>query len=237
MPNAIRGSVYDYDYGDIVGKELSARRRALIISTDDWNAKLQVAISLPTSEHAPPDLYVHNHVEIAKAGSWASVRQIKSIDQQELGRYRGRATPKELERALETITARLASTQCQPGTVNTESGPKQIAKGTIWCLQSNEPDLDPGHQPLKFPIVVLDFNYGNNMSIVAQIGFGHRPESPGKVPITVVDANQTKSPASALVYRMRSIDTSARPLTKIGRVLEHDQNAMNWGLLDMITGN
>ena len=180
MPNAIRGNVYDYDYGDIIGKELSACRRALIISTDNWNTKLHAAISLPTSEHAPPDRYVYNHVEIADAGSWASVRQIKSIDKQKLGRYRGRATPKELERALETITTRLTSTRCRPGTVNTESGPKQIARGTIWCLQLNQPDPDTDDQPLNFPIVVLDFNYGNNMAIVAQIEYGHRPGSRGK---------------------------------------------------------
>ena len=237
MPNAIRGGVYDYDYGDIVGNELSARRRALIISTDDWNAKLHVAMSLPTSENPPPDLYINNYVEVANAGSWASVRQIKSIDQQELGRYRGRATHEELERTLETITARLASTQSRPGTVNTESGPRQIAKGTVWYLQFKEADPDSDDRQLEFPIVVLDFNYGNNMAVVAQIDFGHRPESPGKVPITVVDANQNKLPASALVYRIRSIDTSARPMTKIGGVQEHDQNAINWGLLEMIAAN
>ena len=37
MPSARQGDIHDYDFGPVIGAELSGRRPALIISTDEFN--------------------------------------------------------------------------------------------------------------------------------------------------------------------------------------------------------
>ena len=92
MPIAVRGSVHWYDYGPIVGNELSDRHPALIVSNTGLNRRLQVAIALPMSTTTPPDRHLQNYVLIEAAESWASVRQIKSVTQQKLGDKIAQAT-------------------------------------------------------------------------------------------------------------------------------------------------
>lgn len=235
MPNANRGDVYDYDYGTIVAEELSDHRRALIISKNEVNTQLQVAISFPTSENAPAPRHYGNHVEIQNASSWASVRQIKSIDKECLGQYRGTATQEELEKALETLVARLARTQCTPGTINTTSGSKQIAKGTVWYAQFGTPDEDPDSKGVEedpgTPVFVLDYNDGNGIAIVAEVEFAQNPKSPVRVPITITHENQAQTAASVLIHRIRSIAAHVRLTEKIGEVDQPNINAVNGVLL------
>ena len=86
MPPPVRGSVHWYDFGPIVGNELSGIRPALIVSNSELNRALSVATAVPMSSAAPPARYLRNHVFIEAAESWASVRQVKTIDQSQLGR-------------------------------------------------------------------------------------------------------------------------------------------------------
>ena len=241
MPNAIRGDVYDYDYGPIVGNELSHSRRALVISRNDLHDQLRVAISLPTSENGPKDIHIDKHVEIIGAGSWASVRQIKSVDKARLGTRRGSATPQELEKILETLIGRLANLQCAPGIITTKSGPQQIAEGTVWNADLGDPDEPADGKPVKAPlrahVLILDYNKGNDIAIVAEIEYRRRPNSPYRVPITVTHTNQASTPASALVHRIRSIDVSARTMEKIGSVDQNDISTVNGALLAALDPN
>ncbi len=234
MPNAIRGDVYDYDYGTIVAEELSDHRRALIVSRNEVNNQLHVAISFPTSETAPAQRYYGNHVEIKDACSWASVRQIKSVDKARLGRRRGEAAKEELDKALDILVARLASTQRNPGTISTTSGPKQVAKGTVWYAQFENPDDKGLEQPMETPVFVLDYNSRNKMAIVAEVEFEQNPESPVRVPVTIKDENQGETAGSVLIHRMRSIAAHARLTDKIGWVGQPNINSVNRVLLAML---
>ena len=238
MPNAIRGDVYEYDYGTNVAEELSDHRRALIVSRNEVNNQLHVAISLPTSENAPAPRYYGNHVEIENAGSWASVRQIKSVDQVQLGHRYGTATKEELDKALNTLVTRLASAQCTPGTVHTTSGPKQIAKGTVWNAQFGIPEEDPNakgvEQNLGIPVFVLDYNAGNGTAIVVGVEFAQNSLSPVRVPLTITHENQAETAASVLIHRMRSIAAHVRLTEKIGGVDQENMNSVNGVLLAML---
>lgn len=122
MPSAVRGDVHRYDFGPIVGNELSSYRPALIVSNTEFNRRLSLAIAAPTSTSAPQDRYVMNHVGIESTRSWASARQIKSVEQEKLGAKLGEATPEELEEVLEVIATRLWRTPLSPGFIQTPSG-------------------------------------------------------------------------------------------------------------------
>ena len=239
MPNAIRGRLYDYDYGPIIGRELSGCRRALVISRDDVHRPLHVAIVLPTSGEAPPGRHLSNHLEIAGTGSWASLRQMKSVEKQNLGQLRGHATPKQLDTALETIITRLSSTQTRPGTIDTEDGRKEIGKGTVWQFQFGGPDEEsdesPGDCPFEIPMLVLDYNRNNQIAVAAEVEYRPNPDSPWKVPITVkADYPTREYAASALIHRIRSIDAAERATERVGAVDQDDINAVNGTLLAML---
>lgn len=107
---ATTGNIHWYDYGPVIGNELSGPRPALIISTTDVNRELSVAVTLPMSQTEPGPRHSRHHVHIAASNSWASVRQIKSVEKSKLGEVLAQATPQEMEKALETLVERLAST-------------------------------------------------------------------------------------------------------------------------------
>ena len=161
--------------------------------------------------------------------------QIKSIEQVRLGHRRGTATDDELEKALNTLVTRLANTRCTPGTIDTTSGAKQIAKGTVWNAQFVIPDEGPDangvEQHAGIPVFVLDYNDGNGMAIVAEVEFTQNPLSPVRVPITITQENQRQTAASVLIHRMRSIAAYERLTEKIGGVDQNDIGAVNQVLL------
>ena len=72
-PAARQGGIYCYDFGPIHGAELSCRRRALVISNDDFNSSPQydVVIVIPTSGRMPPTVFEDQHVHLVASDSWA----------------------------------------------------------------------------------------------------------------------------------------------------------------------
>ena len=213
MPSAIRGHVHRYDYGPNVGRELSDFHPALIISNTELNRNLYVAIAFPMSSTTPPEQHRRNHAFIADVGSWASLRQIKSVEQARLGAKIGEASPQELETALEVLTASLTNRRNRPGTIQTLSGYERIEAGTVWDIEFHDQD-DTAY---KIPTLILDYNDGNKMGIAIEIGYRQRPDSRLRIPIVV---ENSVSPASALIHRVRSVDVEARPMEKIGVVEE-----------------
>ena len=203
MPPAIRGSVHWYDFGPLVGNELSGRRPALIISNTDLNRGLSVAIDLPMSTAIPSPRHLHNHVFIEATGSWASVRQIKTIDRERLGDKIAEASANELEMVVGVLVERLA------GASFAGAGP--LESGTL--LDVGFQDETGSSQTMR--VIVLDYNRANGMAIVAEIEDGVAPTSPVRKPVHMGGSSQ---PASALVHRVRSFDLQARTIRKIGTI-------------------
>ena len=203
MPPAIRGSVYWYDFGPLVGNELSGRRPALIISNSDLNRGLPVAIALPMSTSTHSARHLHNHVFIEAAGSWASVRQIKTIDRDKLGDKIAEASTIELEKVVEVLVERLASASF--------AGAGPIETGML--LDVAFYDESDSSQTMR--VLVLDYNRANGMAIVAEVENREASVSPVRKPVRIIGSSQ---PASALVHRVRSFDLQARTVHSIGTI-------------------
>ena len=232
MPNVIRGNTHWCDYGTIIGHELSGHRPALIISRDDVNAQLHVAITIPMSGNPPTARHRRHHVNIADADSWASIRQIRSVEQHNLGDSIAQATSQEMEKILETLLERLATTanRERPGIIYTDSGPQLINKGTAWNVQFSHLDGEPSESPM----LLLDYNDGNKLAIAVPLEYGLRFGSPVRVPITVNTSNDAVVHASALVHRIRPIDVSVRTMKKIGTTNQDGLNSANGALLKLL---
>ena len=133
MPGALRGNVHWYDYGPVIGAELSDNRPALVISNDVTNRQLELCITVPMSTAMPDARFRMHHTRIGEADSWASTRQIKSVHQGLLGDLIARASPDEMNSVILSIAQRLAH-QDAPGQIETIQGTFQISAGTIWDL-------------------------------------------------------------------------------------------------------
>ena len=221
MPGALRGNVHWYDYGPVIGAELSDNRPVLVLSNDQINRQLELCITVPMSTAMPDVRFLMNHVRIEEADSWASTRQIKSVQQGLLGDLIARASPDEMNSVILSITQRLAR-QHVPGQIETIQGTFQISAGTIWELHLK----DTQGQDFDSPVLVIDYNAGSNMAVLADVEYAERgPGSPVTVPIIIRDSQQA---ASALHHRVRSIDTSQRHLTSLGETHpEHTQAVVN----------
>ena len=211
MPPAVRGSVYWYDFGPVVGNELSSHRPALIISNKELNRRLHVAIAIPMSTTVPPARYLRNHVYIAGSGSWASVRQLKTVDRRKLGDKIAYAEVDELETTVEILVERLSASRNRGGTVQTASGEEQITPGTLCTIDLRY----EGDEVEAVEMLVLDYNHGNGMGIAVEVERRPAPNSPVRTPISV---DGSSDPASALVHRVRSIDVPARIVDRTGMV-------------------
>jgi mRNA-degrading endonuclease toxin of MazEF toxin-antitoxin module len=216
-PAARQGNIYCYDFGPIYGAELSCRRRALVISNDDFNSSPQydVAIVIPTSGRMPPIVFEDHHVHLVASDSWASAWQIKTVEKPRPGDYVGQATDDELDDVLDALFLRF-DRRHDPGEIQTAEGPRPIAAGTLWDLTLDE----PGHGRFQRTLLVLDYNAGNNMAIVVEVTPGEpSQDSTTSAPVTILATEQV---ATARVHRVRSIDASQRELRPMGRVRPAD---------------
>ena len=220
MTGALRGDVHWHDYGPDNWAELSDNRPALVISNDQINRQLELCITVPMSTTMPNIRFLMQHVRIEDADSWASTRQLKSVHQGLLGDFIAKASPEEMNTVILSIAQRLAR-QNVPGQLETIHGTFRISAGTIWDLHFK----DTRGQDSANPVLVIDYNAGNNMAVVTDIEYAERgPDSPVAVPIIIPDSQQV---ASALIHRVRSIDTTHRHLTPVGEIrAEHTQDVI-----------
>ena len=215
MPAAVRGSVYWYDFGPIIGRELSETRPALVISNTDLHSNSSAAIVFPMSSAGPEDQHLRNHVLIASVNSWASVRQVKSVIQEQLGDKIGEASPSELENALQVLVARLAITRNRSSSVQAEQSPEPIQPGAIWDVEFyGEDDSD---SVWSAPMLILDYNEGNNIAITIEVQYEQRERSHNWIPIEIADS---EAPASALIHHVRSVDLGFRQISKVSVIRE-----------------
>ena len=228
MPRIRQGDIHDYEFGPVIGAELSGRRPALIISTDEFNGSYRTAIALPMSTTMPAERYrTRQHVHIADTDSWVSTRQVKAVQQRRLGAIMGRASPDELDDAIESL-ARRFTTRHRPGEVATPEGIIPIDVGTLWRL----PVAALGGAVFLTTVLAVDYNAGNNLAIT--VGVEEREPRhgvPGDVPITMPNSN---GEMTALLQRVRTIDASERDLTAAGLVRPEEVGAVVSRLLSMI---
>ena len=205
MPNARPGDIHWYDFGPVIGAELSGRRPALVISNDDFNRRFGVAIAVPTSTRVPAEEYRRQHAFITASNSWASAWQVKSIDQGRLGDRIGRASLDEMDDVLESLLWRL-NRRHDSGQIETAEGPFPIGAGTLWRLTLTE----PGRRERHTRVLILDYNAGNNMAITVEVAPGEpRAVSPVAAAITILDTGVV---ASARAHIVRTIDARQRDL-------------------------
>ena len=228
MPSIRQGDIHDYEFGPDDGAELPGRRPALIISTDEFNGSYGTTIAVPMSRTMPAERYrTRQHVYISDTDSWASTRQIKAVHQRRLGTIRGRASPDELDDAIESLAGRFTTVH-RPGEVAIPEGILPIDAGSLWRL----PVIDPDGRRFLATVLIVDYNAGNNLAITVEVEEREpRPGSPGDVPITVLDSNIT---ATALVQRVRTIDASERDLTAAGLTRPEEVSAVISRFISMI---
>ena len=202
MPRAVRGTVYWYDFGDIVGNELSGRRPALILSNDSINQQLGVAIAAPMSSTAPITKHLGNHVYVQSSGSWASVRQVKTVDQRMLGQILGEARPAELQDVLVILAGRLGGRVARSHDIG-------IAEGEVWAVALGNRDGETETRQL----LVLDYNPSNGMAITMDVEMDEDRQSPVRVQLTL---ESTEQKASGLVHRIKSLDLGHRSAQRTG---------------------
>ena len=228
MPSVRQGDIHDHDFGPVIGAELSGRRPALIISTDQFNGNYGRAIALPMSSIMPAERYrTRQHVYISDTDSWASTRQVRAVHQRRLGVVMGRASPDELDDAIESL-ARRFTTAHPPGVVATPDGVLPIGAGSLWRL----PVVEPDGPTYLTTVLVIDYNAGNSLAITVEVEEREpRTDAPGDVPIAMLDSNAT---ATALVRRVRTIDAGERDLTAAGRAHPEEVAAVTSRFISMI---
>ena len=228
MPQIRQGDIHDYDFGPVIGAELSGRRPALVISTDEFNEHYRTSIALPMSTTMPSERYrTRQHIYVADTGSWASIRQVKAVHQSRLGALMGRASSDELDDAIESL-ARRFTTRHSPGEVATPEGILPIDTGSLWRL----PVAGPGGTTFLTTVLAVDYNAGNNLAITVEVEEREpRLGAPGDVPITVLNSDVA---ATALVQRVRTVDLSERDLTAIGMARPEEVGTVIGRLLSMV---
>ena len=174
MPDARQGDIHWYDFGPVIGAELSGRRPALVISNDDFNRAFGVAIAIPMSRTMPAEERRTQHIYISASNSWASAWQMKSIDQGRLGDRIGRALTDEMDDVLGSLLLRL-NRRHDPGWIQTMVGLLPIGAGSVWDLTLTGPDQDE----CPVSVLIIDYNAGNGMAITVEVVPGEpRPGSP-----------------------------------------------------------
>ena len=180
------------------------------------------------SSAAPPGRHLRNHVFIETAESWASVRQIKTIDQSRLGDRIAAAGADELEETVEILVQRLGK-QNSAGAIQTPQGEEQVGVGTLAVVDFH----DEHGSAQRTEMLVLDYNQGNDIVIAVEVEYRTAPNSPVRIPIDVMDTSQS---ASALVHRVRSIDVGARSVHRTGVVSGESMMSVGQALLAALDG-
>lgn len=228
MPSIVRGSIYHCDYGPISGHELSGRRRALVISNTVLNDHLSFVLTFPMTRGASSARFFRNHVPVESVNSYASVRQIKAVEKGRLGDKVGEASPLEMERALETLAARLVISRIRPAITEIPSEPDQLRVGTTWYVEVRNPD----GAVRSVHTLILDYNTGNGMVIAVDVDDRLSPNSRVRVPITIIDSAER---SSALIHRVRSVDIVASTPDEVGEVDATSLIAVKSALLSVIS--
>jgi mRNA interferase MazF len=106
MARILRGDIYWADLGATRGHEQSGLRPVLIISHDIFNERSGTVIALAITSQEPHAGYpLTLEIKSAKLPkrSWVKISQIRTIDNQRLGKKLGRVSPEEMNQAIEGL--------------------------------------------------------------------------------------------------------------------------------------
>lgn len=201
MAGIVQGLVYRCDFGPILGRELSGRRRALVLSSDEVHELTGAAIVVPTSGQSPPDDVPDWHRPVADAGSWASVRQFKTVPVSLLNprHPEGEATRGEFDDIRQRIMLRLLTAVLDR---RFEFGGVEIPMrpGTVLTMRAYSRS---GAEYLQ-RCLVCNYN-GNGIANAFAISSSSRPNSRVAVEVAGPDG-----PLTVLPHQVRSVDLLER---------------------------
>ena len=206
MAGVTQGGVYRCDFGPTVGRELSGRRNALVMSRADLHSVRPMAIVVPTSGREPRRTARAWHRRVAEAGSWASIRQVKTIPLRFLdaGSPLGFANDEELKDIRQRMVwyslaaARVTRLTFAGGVVT-------LRPGSLLTI-----DLGPGsgNDGLR---VVLGSCRPNGMANVFVVTERRRPGW-----TLAVNLDALGGPLTVLPHQLRTVDLSSRLLSVDG---------------------
>lgn len=221
MAGVLSGQVLRCDFGPIRGAELSGRRCALVLSSGEFNRANSIAVVVPTTRKSQAEHHQDWYVHIAGAGNWASLRQIKTVSIRRLGSLEGRASDSELDDARNRIADLLYS----PG----NDADSKVIPGSVWT--ANVPGLATGTE--RWQVLVLDYNGGNAMAIVA---LAESQDSPPTFPYAIpVVAAAGRVPGVVRAHQLRSISAPKRLVSCVGTVRQQDLEAVRDAIIRLIS--
>ena len=228
MPSIVRGDIYLCDYGPLSGHELSGCHRALVISNTELNGFLSSVLTFPMTSSPSSARHPRNHLLVESVNSYASVRQIKSVEKGGLGNKVGEASPLEMERALEMLAARIVISRIRPAIAEIRAEPEQFHVGAIWNVEVHSPD----GAVRSVRTLILDYNADNGMAIAVDVDERLGSNSRVRIPITIIDSTEQ---SSALIHRVRSIDVVTGAFDNVSEVDAPSLIAVKTALLSVIS--
>lgn len=206
MAGLTQGGVYRCDFGPTVGRELSSRRNALVLSGADLHEVGRVAIVVPTSGREPGRTQRAWHRRVADAGSWASIRQVKAIPLRILDPASplGFASGEEL-RDIRQRMVWYWMAAARVTRVTYAGGVVALRPGSLLTIDLG---LGGGNDGLR---VVLGSCRRDGMANVFVVSDRRRAES--KLP---VDLESPVGPLTVLPHQVRTVDLSCRLLSVDG---------------------
>ena len=219
MAAVVKGEIRRCDFGNQRGSELAGRRCALVVSANSFHDETSLAIVAPTTTQDPRRAHEW-YTYIADAETWASLRQIKTVQTRQMQSCVGYATCTELNTALAVIAKLiLPAAAYNPGGGG--------LPGTIW--RADIPNARVAGEPLA---LVLYYNSSNDMAIVAVLGAEGRPPSRVAVP---VDGGPVVGQRVVLAHQVRSLYVQGRLRELRGGVSAADFAAVGAAFLSIIS--
>ncbi len=206
MAGVTQGGVYRCDFGPTVGRELSSRRNALVLSGADVHSVGRVAIVVPTSAREPRREVRAWHRRVAQTGSWASIRQVKAIPLRLLdpASFEGFADREEL-RDIRQRMVWYSLAAARMTRLTFDGGVVALRPGSLLTI-----DLGPGggDDGLR---VVLGSCRPDGMANVFVVSDRRRPRS-----TLAVNVDGPGGPLTVLPHQVRTVDLDRRLLSVDG---------------------
>lgn len=170
MADILRGEVRWCDFGPWVGHELSGHRYGLVLSDAPFNHRFDATVVAPVTGSLP--VLPHRwHIPVCSDGSWAVVRQLRTVAASRLKRLLCTASLDQMEDVSHAVSRWLG----EPSPV---VGYETVVPGSIYRAQI--PGLISG--VYESDVLVLDYSPGNCMAVVMVASVGDVGNSVLNVP-------------------------------------------------------
>ncbi len=106
MAEVLRGEIRWADLNPVIGHEQAGLRPVLVISNDIYNQRTRTVIALAITSQ-PPQMAFPLSLEIKSVNlprrSWIKIDQVRALSTERIGRLMGKASPEELNQAIEGL--------------------------------------------------------------------------------------------------------------------------------------